>query len=359
MAKILVAMSGGVDSSLTAALLHEQGHEVVGVTLRLWAGDGSPNPCCSQAMVADSQAVCAQIGFPHLILNYQREFQQLVIDHFIAEYARGATPNPCLACNEKIKFGLLLEYARSNGFEALATGHYARISYFDQQYLLLRGLDSTKDQAYVLFMLQQRDLAQLRFPLGDFTKAAVRAEAQKRGLITATRPESQDICFIPSNDYRQFMRAEAPALLVPGPIFDQHGQEIGQHQGLPLYTVGQRKGLGLAKGKPLFVLKLDLAQNALIVGPSEAKLQKTFLVEHTSFISAEWPAETFPCQVQIRARAKAAEALVKPLADQKLQIRFVQPQPAITPGQAAVLFEGERVLGGGYIAQIEPFQSEK
>src|SRR5918998_3944708 len=327
MAKVLVAMSGGVDSSLTAALLHEAGHEVVGVTMHLWEDDGErlmESQCCSIEMTTGARSVCAQLGIPYYVWNYQREFRRHVIDYFINEYASGATPNPCLACNRDLKFRYLLERAQLLGFDYLATGHYVQVDRLDDagawqpvtpealdanlvsmgSYRMCRSVELPKDQSYVLYMLQQDELARLIFPLGGFTKAQVRAMAAQRNLATAYKPESMDICFIPDNDYRRFLREEQPEVMRPGPITDRHGNVLGEHKGLPLYTIGQRKGLGITGKIPLYVVELDVARNILIVGPLEELSRTELLAENVSFVDGSWPRQSFSCLAQIRAHGE-------------------------------------------------------
>ncbi|MEI7646312.1 MAG: tRNA 2-thiouridine(34) synthase MnmA [Chloroflexales bacterium] len=350
MAKIIVAMSGGVDSSLAAALLHEQGHAVIGVTLHLWEGDGerlAESLCCSLEMAESARRVCAQLGVPYYVFNYQREFRRHVIDHFIRAYAQGYTPNPCMECNREIKFRALLARAAQLGYAYVATGHYAQI----QNAELYRAADPEKDQSYMLYMLQQQELSRLIFPVGGYRKAEVRAMATARGLASADRPESQDICFVPGGDYRSLLRAELPESLVPGPIVDQQGRELGQHHGLPLYTVGQRRGLGLNGPEPLFVTALDIARNALVVGPATAVIRDTFVVERASFVAEIWPRTPFTCRVQVRAHGTTVPAEVTPSDDGRMTVRLGEPLRAISPGQAAVFYDDDRVIGGGTIAR--------
>jgi tRNA-specific 2-thiouridylase len=354
MAKVIVAMSGGVDSSLAAALLLDAGHEVTGVTMHLWDGEEdrlSESLCCSQEMTESARRVASQLGIPYYVFNYQREFRRHVIESFLDEYALGLTPNPCLECNRAVKFGALLARARALGFDYVATGHYARVRRgASGAYQLLRAAQREKDQSYMLYMLGQGDLARLMFPIGELTKAEVRAEAQARGLASADRPESQDICFVPGGDYRNLLREERPAALVPGPIVDQQGRELGRHSGLPLYTIGQRRGLGLAAGEPLYVTRLDVARNALVVGPASALERPSLTAVKATFGSGVWPAEPFRCAAQIRAHADPVPALVTPGEPGQITVAFDTPQRAVTPGQAVVLYDGEAVLGGGRIA---------
>lgn len=356
MAKIMVAMSGGVDSSLAAALLKERGHEVTGVTMHLWDDDDerlAESLCCAAEMAESARRVCAQLGLPYYVFNYQREFRRHVIDYFVQAYAQGFTPNPCLECNREIKFRALMGRARALGFDYVATGHYARIAGGPGDYRLLRAVDADKDQSYMLHMLQQDDLARLIFPIGEYTKAQVRAMAAERGLASADREESQDICFVPGGDYRNLLREEAPDSLRPGPIVDMAGHEIGRHNGLPLYTIGQRRGLGLGGGRPLFVVDLDVARNALVVGPAEAILRDRFDIDRAAFVDGNWPEEPFNCAVQVRSHAETAPALVSPIGPGRLAVQLDKPLRAITPGQAAVLYAGDQTLGGGRIVRPE------
>ncbi|MEI6776801.1 MAG: tRNA 2-thiouridine(34) synthase MnmA [Chloroflexales bacterium] len=371
MAKIIVAMSGGVDSSLAAALLVEQGHEVIGITLHLWEGDDerlSESLCCSLEMTEIARRVCARLGVPYYVLNYQREFRRYVIDHFIHAYAQGYTPNPCMECNREIKFRALLTRATQLGYEYVATGHYAQIRGMGDGGWemggvpptphppspiphLHRAADPEKDQSYLLYMLQQKELSRLIFPVGGYRKAEVRAMASARGLESANRPESQDICFVPGGDYRSLLREELPESLVPGPIVDQQGRELGRHHGLPLYTVGQRRGLGLNGPEPLFVTALDTARNALVVGPATAVIRDRFVVERASFVAEIWPSAPFTCRVQVRAHGTTVPAEVTPGDAGRLIVRLGEPLRAISPGQAAVFYDDDRVIGGGTIAR--------
>jgi tRNA-specific 2-thiouridylase len=375
MAKIMVAMSGGVDSSLVAALLHEAGHAVTGVTMHLWNDDDgrlAESLCCSQEMTESARRVCAQLDIPYYVFNYQQEFRRFVIEYFLKGYTQGQTPNPCLECNREIKFRALMTRAQALGFDYVATGHYARIRKQDQRpktederavdqqspsfvvrpssFELLRALDDEKDQSYMLHMLQQADLARLMFPLGEYTKLEVRAMAADRGLASADRPESQDICFVPGGDYRNLLREERADSLRPGPIVDLAGRELGRHQGLPLYTIGQRRGLGIAANQPLYVTALDAARNAVFVGPQEALDRHTQDATQVTFDSSEWPEAPFDCQAQIRSHAAPIDARVTPGAAGHIHVEFARPQRAVSPGQAVVLYDGDLVLGGGRIS---------
>jgi tRNA-specific 2-thiouridylase len=356
---VLVAMSGGVDSSLTAALLHEQGYQVVGVTMRLWQADTPEDEAGFAESVTGAQQVCKRFNIPHTVVDCREQFHEHVIGYFIAAYAHGETPNPCIACNRHLKFGFLFEHMLSMDCEMLATGHYAQVVSpapyppdAPAPYALIRGVDYARDQSYVLAMLQQRHLTHLTFPLGSLTKQQVREQAKQRGLVTAHRTESQDICFVQGGDYRHYLASVAPHIFVPGPIVDQEGRELGQHSGLPRYTVGQRKGLGIASPQRLFVTGMDSSRNALIVGDATAAERQHFTIVQTTCISGDWHASHFRCLVQVRAHAKPAPATATVLDGQQMQIELDSPQQAITPGQLAVLYDplhATMVLGGGFI----------
>lgn len=349
---VLVAMSGGVDSSVAAVLLHEQGYKVMGGMMSLWAEEGGPaNRCCSPQAVEGAREVCRKLGVPFHVFDFEGDFKRHVVDYFVEEYARGRTPNPCLACNRYIKFDLLLEKATRLGAEHLATGHYARIRRVDEEYRLLKGIDSTKDQSYVLYMLGQKELARLLFPLGEYTKEQVRAVAQKRGLSVADREESQEICFT-MGDYRRFLSVQPEVLFEPGPIVDAEGRVLGRHKGLPAYTIGQREGLGIAAPKPLYVLQIDTDRNALVVGPRDQLARTELKASDVHFVSGEPPGEPVEVTAKIRYRAPAARATLTCTGRNDAVLRFAEPQPAIAPGQGVVFYEGERVLGGGVIREV-------
>ena len=351
--RVLVALSGGVDSAVAAALLVEQGYEVSGAMLRLWV-EGEPdtahaNRCCTPEAVNRARYVAERLGIPFHLINAEAAFKAQVVDYFVAEYAAGRTPNPCIPCNRYVRFGLLLSRALASGARFLATGHYARVRRVEGHYQLLRGRDSHKDQSYFLHVLTQEQLAHVLFPLGELTKEEVRAIARRRGLPVAEQPESQDLCFLADGDYRRFLAHQAPHLFRPGPIRDTAGRVLGQHQGLAAYTIGQRKGLGIAAPEPLYVLAIDPAENALIVGTAAELGQDECLVEEMHYVSGETPTATFRAAAQIRYRARPVTVTVTPLPHKKAHVRFIAPQRDITPGQFLVLYDGEVVLGGGVI----------
>jgi tRNA-specific 2-thiouridylase len=368
MTRVVVGMSGGVDSSVAAALLKEQGYDVVGIMLRLWSeptvigDDGvelvAENKCCSLESVGDARRVAAALDIPFYVVNVEQPFQQTIVDYFYDEYAAGRTPNPCLRCNRHIRFTLLLERALALGAEYLATGHYVRVDDDPAtgRRRLRQGVDPAKDQSYVLHVLSQRQLRHALFPLGEYTKPQVRALAAERGLPVATKAESQEICFVAANDYRGFMRRYADATgrqaPRPGPVLDTAGKQVGEHQGLAYYTVGQRKGLGVTAREPLHVLRLDTRQNAVIVGSAAELERDAFTIHQSSWTSDSAPSEPFAAQVKLRYKAPLVGATITPLADGRAEVRLDQPARAITPGQAAVFYggaEGDEALGGGLI----------
>ncbi len=391
MARIVVAMIGGVDSSVAAALLKEQGHEVIGMMLRLWSEPGVieddgvervvQNKCCSLESVDDARRVARMLDMPFYLVNVEEEFKSSVVDMFYEEYVAGRTPNPCLTCNRHIRFTILLNKALALDADYLATGHYVRVD--DDpgtgKRRLRRGIDPEKDQSYVLHVLNQHQLAHACFPLGGLTKPEVRAMAAARGMTVATKAESQEICFVAQNDYRGFIQryaAEAQdavhdeaelvgagaamatkarpliSLPRPGPIYDLNGKTLGRHRGLAFYTIGQRKGLGLTAPEPLHVLKIDAEQNALIVGPAEKLEKDSFTVGKMHFLSGETPDAPFEARVRVRYKAPEVEAVVTPIEGNRVHVTLLRPQRAITPGQAAVFYggaDGDEVLCGGII----------
>jgi tRNA-specific 2-thiouridylase len=362
--RVVVAMSGGVDSSVAAALLTEAGYDVVGVMMRLWAepprGDlpeGAPNRCCSLEAVNDARAVADRLQIPFYVIDVARTFKERVVDFFIEGYAGGITPNPCLVCNRRIRFGYLLEYALGLGANYFATGHYARVCRGPGGvFQLRRGVDASKDQSYVLSVLRQADLRRSLLPVGEYSKSEVRRMAAERGLPTASRAESQDICFVSDGNYRRFLAEWAPQAVRSGPILDQKDRILGSHKGLPFYTIGQRSGLGIAAAEPLYVLALDLDRNAVIVGTASELGFGALRTTVVNWIAGSPPPGPIRCTVQIRYRARPSPATVIPQADGGAEVRFGAPLRDITPGQAAVFYSDDECLGGGVIAVARRFQ---
>ena len=352
---VVVAMSGGVDSSVAAALLHEQGHEVVGVTMQIWPEEDEQaeerrGGCCAMGAVRDARAVAELLGIPYYVFGMREEFHAHVIAEFAAAYASGRTPNPCVACNEHIKFRALLEKARRLGAGALATGHYARVRRADDgTYLLCRGADPHKDQSYVLHPLRAADLPFVRFPTGEMTKAETRAKARVLGLPVADKPDSQEICFVGPQGHAEVVGALHPEALRPGPIVDMEGRVVGEHRGLAHYTVGQRKGLGLSGPDPRFVVEVDAPRNVIVVGTIEDACAWGCTVPSVNWLVGVPPAPGRRCTVKVRSGPAEHPAVLEEVRDTGAVLRFLQPVRAVTPGQACVLYDGDVVLGGGEI----------
>jgi len=352
--RVVVAMSGGVDSSVAAGLMAEAGHDVIGLSMQLYDQRASPEAfgsCCSLDDLHDARRVAGVLGFPHYILNFEREFQSTVVDHFVSEYASGRTPIPCVQCNSDLKFQTLADRAAGFGAAAVATGHYARVV-FDKdarRYRLLRGVDADKDQSYFLFSLTQDQLAHALFPVGHLSKADVRAHAARLGLAVAGKPDSHEICFIPDGDTAGFVERHLPAEDRTGDIVDSAGHVLGQHRGVHRLTVGQRKGLGLATGTQMYVLKLDPADARVVVGPREELGRRDLTASRVNWIAGDAPAGPRPLTARIRHRHHDAPAIVTPDGTDRATVQFSSPQLAITPGQAVVFYDGEDVVGGGWI----------
>ncbi len=347
---IAVGMSGGVDSSVAAALLQEQGEQIIGIMLRLWsAGPETENRCCTPRDVANARAVAAQLGIPFHVLDAREVFKQYVVDSFVNGYAHGITPNPCLQCNRFVRWGFLLEQAQAIGATHLATGHYARLQSHADRRQLLRACDRSKDQSYVLSVLTQQQLSCTILPLGDWTKQEVRRYARSRGFPSAQREESQDLCFLGGMDYRDFLRSQRPHSLEPGPIENLAGEVLGTHHGLAAYTIGQRRGLGIAHAEPLYVIEKDLPRNTLLVGARSQLGRKQFQIGDTHWIAGEPPDPGDPLLVRVRYKASEVGARLMPLNGDQVEVLLDQALPDITPGQRAVFYQNEICLGGGTI----------
>ena len=367
--KIAVAMSGGVDSSAAAAILKDAGHELVGFTMQLWNqrrglsvdehGEPLPSRCCSLDDVYDARRVAEELGFPFYVLNLERDFERDVVEPFVKSYLEGETPIPCVACNSRLKFASLDRLARSLGCDKVATGHYARVVHDEaaRRYRLLRGRDARKDQTYFLWELTQGQLAHAMFPLGEMEKAEVREAARGAKLYVAEKKESQEICFVPDGDYAGFidryLEAEGRETQAPGrgEIVDARGHVLGEHGGIHRYTVGQRRGLGLSRELPLYVVRVEAEANRVVVGHEDELLSAEFDAAGVNWVAFDEPAVGLRADVRVRYRHTEAPALITPLGAGRVRVRFDEPQRAVTPGQATVFYRGEEVVGGGWIVK--------
>lgn len=355
--KIVIGMSGGVDSSTAAALLKKQGYDVIGVTMRLWDGetvDGiyQDGTCCSLSAVEDARRVAYKLGIEYHVIDFRNEFEQYVIDYFVEEYMSGRTPNPCIACNKFLKFDAMLKKAELLGAKYVATGHYAKVEKQDDRYLLKRSKAIEKDQTYALYSLTQKQLKSIYMPLGDLdNKEEVRKIAEELGLPTASKPDSQEICFVPDNDYVSFIERRTGIKSMPGSFVDQDGKKIGEHKGIVNYTIGQRKGLGIAFGKPMFVIKIDADTNEVVLGEKGTEFSDSLVATKLNLIPFDEIKEPIECLAKVRYSAKPALCTVSPIDDKSAAVTFVDAQRAITPGQAVVFYDKDSdiVIGGGII----------
>ncbi|MEI8176366.1 MAG: tRNA 2-thiouridine(34) synthase MnmA [Candidatus Omnitrophota bacterium] len=353
--RIVVAMSGGVDSSVAAALLKDEGYEVIGITMQLWpkeeCGQSRDKSCCSLEGIRDARYVAQKLAIPFYVVDFHEEFKEHVIDYFVGSYLNGVTPNPCIVCNEKVKFGALMQKARELGADLIATGHYA-VSYYDEdsgRFLLKAGSDAAKDQSYVLFNLSQEQLSRALFPLGSFTKDRIRRMARDLGLeLVHDKRDSQEICFV-EDDYAKYLTKKANVTMESGPIVDKKGTVLGEHKGTPRYTIGQRHGLGIAHKEPLYVLEIDRARNAIVVGPKKDVFKRSLTAVRVSWIAFAEPKREFRAEAKIRYKHRKAPAQIIMTGVDTAEVLFDEPQDAPTPGQAVVFYDGDIVLGGGWI----------
>lgn len=353
MKKVLVAMSGGVDSSIAAKLMKDAGYDCIGCTMKLYdnedVGISRHHTCCSLDDVEDARSVAYRIGIPYYVFNFKEEFRENVIKRFVEAYESGKTPNPCIDCNYYMKFDNLFERARILGCDCVVTGHYARIEEVNGVYFLKKALDETKDQSYVLYSMTQNQLAHMMFPLGSMQKSHVRRLAEENNFINASKPDSQDICFVPDGDYGRFLERYTGKCYAPGAFLDLEGNVLGTHNGIIHYTIGQRKGLGIAFGKPMYVKGIDVRNNTVTLAEDRNLYEDKLTAADFNWISGEVPSMAVKCQAKIRYRQPEQPAIAYPMLDGTVKVTFERPQRAITSGQAVVLYDGDIVLGGGRI----------
>ena len=367
--KLAVAMSGGVDSSAAAAILKEQGHDLIGFTMQLWNqrrgisvdenGEPLPSRCCSLDDVYDARRVAEELGFPFYVLNLEREFERDVVQPFVTSYLNGETPIPCVSCNSRLKFASLDQLAANLGCDKVATGHYARVEYDEEsnRYRLFRASNLDKDQSYFLWELTQDQLSRAMFPLGEMSKPEVREVAREHSLAVAEKSESQEICFVPDGNYAGFidryLEAEQASERLPGvgEIVDARGTAVGQHTGIHRYTIGQRRGIGIAGPQPLYVTNIDAARNRIVVGEQDDLLSKEFTAAGVNWVAFDELGESVRAEVRVRYRHQPAEATITPSENNRVRVKFDEPQRAITPGQATVFYRGDEVVGGGWITK--------
>jgi tRNA-specific 2-thiouridylase len=353
--KVMIGMSGGVDSSVAAALLKKEGYDVTGVTLKIWpeqsCGIQPEGGCCSLSAVEDARRVAFKLGIPYYVLNFQNIFKDNVIDYFVDQYIKGRTPNPCIACNKFVKFGSMLDKAVSMGIDRIATGHYARIGKDSEsgRYLLKKSVTDLKDQTYALYNMTQYQLERTLMPIGGYDKNTIRDMARDMGFHIADKPDSQEICFVPDNNYGSFIESRMNTPVKPGKFVDTKGNELGEHKGIVYYTVGQRKGLGKSFGKPMYVVRLDVENNMVVLGEAGEEYSKGLIASELNWIAFEKPADSMAVKAKVRYSAKEEKAFITLLDEKRIRVDFDKPHRAVTPGQSVVFYSEDIVLGGGII----------